>query len=491
MNPILRRSAVVFLASVSSIWAQGTQASSTMQESQTTPVSAQAAAAAAAAQLNTSDFQGSVPQGKASPTPIQLSLEDAIRRGLHANLGLLTTSETSEEVRAARIRRFSSLLPQLNGQAGETIQQINLQAVGFLFNIPGVPHIVGPYSYQSALITGNVPIFNYQSIANLRSAREQEKASALSVKNARDLVVLGVANGYLQIIADSARIVAIQAEVDADQAVFTNATRRHDAGTAIGIDVLRSQVELKARQQQLVAAQNQFEIDKLALGRAIGLPVGQDFTVTDPSPSVPMPGFTLEQALAKAYENRPDYQAAKARVAASRYLLGAARAERYPTLGAQGFYGDEGLHEFSNSHGVFQVAGTIQFNIFSGGRIRADILQSTAELRNSQNELENLRGQIDYDVRSSILNIKSADQQVQVAKSNIDLANRSLQESRDRFSAGVTNTVELVQAQQAVAEANDNLISAEYAYNLAKVSLARAVGIAEQGVQQFFNQGKP
>ena len=120
-------------------------------------------------------------------------------------------------------------------------------------------------------------------------------------------------NAYLQIIADSARVTATQAEIEADNAVYMNAVRRHDAGTAIGIDVLRSQVELKQRQQALVAETNQFEKDKLTLGRIIGLPIGQDFTVADPSPSVPLEAISLQDALAKAYEHRPDFQAAKAR----------------------------------------------------------------------------------------------------------------------------------------------------------------------------------
>lgn len=435
-------------------------------------------------------YQGSVPQGTASPTAIPLSLGDAVNRGLRANLGLLTSEQSSREVRAERLRALAGLLPTVNGQLSMTEQQINLQALGFLFNFPGfsVPHIVGPYSYQAALANANIPLFDYSAISNFRASREDMKASALSVKNARDLVVQAIGNAYLQIIADAARVTATQAEIDADNAVYMNTVHRHDAGTAIGIDVLRSQVELKQRQQALVAVTNQFEKDKLTLGRVIGLPTGQDFAVADPSPSVPLGAMSLEDALHKAYENRPDYQAAKARVFAAQFSVRAAKAERYPTLTASGFYGDEGLRLLSNSHGVFQATGAIQFNIFDGGRIRADVLQNNAELRNRHNELENLRGQIDYQVRNALLDLKSAGDQVEVARSNVDLANQTLQQARDRFVAGVTNTVEVVQAQQTVAEANENLISAQFQYNVAKVSLARSLGLAEQGIRSYFNQ---
>ena len=443
-----------------------------------------------APQIGDPSYTGSVPQGTASATPIALSLGDAIDRGLKANLGLLTSQQSSDEVRAQRYKALSALLPNVTGQISATEQQINLQALGFLINIPGiaVPHIIGPYNYESALANATVPIFNYSSISEFRSARAETKAAALSVKNARDLVVQAVGNAYLQIIADAARVVATKAEIEADNAQFVNASRRHDAGTAIGLDVLRSQVELKQRQQALVAQTNQFEKDKLALGRIVGLPVGQDFTVADPSPSVPIETISLQDALAKAYQNRPDYQAAKARVLAAQFTVRAAKAERYPTLTASGDYGAEGLHLFTDSHGVFEATGSLAFNIFDGGRIKGDVLQSSAELKNRQNELENLRGQIDYEVRSALLDLKSASDQVDVARSNVELANQTLQQSRDRFAAGVTNSVEVVLSQQAVADADNNLISAQYQYNLAKVSLARSLGLAETGLKAYFNQ---
>jgi outer membrane protein TolC len=438
-------------------------------------------------------YQGSVPQGTASPTPIQLTLGDAINRGLKANLGLLTSEQSSRQTRAERYRALSGLLPTVTGQVSMTEQQLNLQALGFAATFPPnvgfqIPKIVGPYSYQAAQANATVPLFDYTAINNFRSSRENLKASVLSIKNARDLVVQAVGNAYLRIIADSARAVATQAEIEADNAVYVNATRRHEAGVAIAIDVLRSQVELKQRQQALVAETNQFEKDKLTLGRIIGLPIGQTFTVADPSPSVPLDAISIQDALAKAYEHRSDFQAAKAQVTAAEFSLRAAKAERYPTLQASGFYGAEGLRLLTNSHGVFQATGSIQFNVFDGGRIKADILQNDIDLRNRRNDLENLRGQIDYEVRNALLDLKSASDQVDVAHSNVELANQTLKQSRDRFAAGVTNTVEVVQAQQSVADADENLISAQYQYNLAKVSLARALGLAEEGIRTYFNQ---
>jgi len=444
-------------------------------------------------QAGDASYRGSVPQGTASETPIAISMADAIERGLKTNLGLLTSQQSDEQVRAQHVRALAGLLPKVTGQVSMTEQQLNLQALGFNIKLPAsagfsIPTIVPPYSYQAALANVNMPLFDYSAISNLRASRESQKAALLSVKNARDLVVQAVGNAYLQIIADGARITAAQAEIDADNAVFVNATRRHDAGTAIGIDVLRSQVELKQRQQQLVAVKNQFEKDKLTLARVIGLPIGQRFDVADPSVSVPLEAVSLKDALSKAYEHRADFLAAKARVAAAQFTLRSAKAERYPTLTASGYYGDEGLRIINNSHGVFNATGSVNFNIFDGGRIRSDILQNDSELKNRRNEFENLRGQIDYEVRNSLLDLTSSQDQVDVAQSNLQLAQQSLQQSQDRFIAGVTNTVEVVQAQQALAGANENLISAQYQYNLAKVELARSLGLAEEGMRSYFSK---
>jgi outer membrane protein TolC len=194
----------------------------------------------------------------------------------------------------------------------------------------------------------------------------------------------------------------------------------------------------------------------------------------------------VKEALDQAYSNRPDFQAARARVIAAQFSVRSAKAERYPTVTVSGYYGDEGLRLGSNSHGVFNATGAINFNVFDGGRIKADIMENNAELTNRRNELENLRGQIDLEVRSALLDLKAAADQVDVAKSNVQLAAESLHQSRDRFTAGVTNTVEIVQAQQAVAVADESLIGAQFQYNVAKVSLARALGAADEGVRGFF-----
>jgi outer membrane protein TolC len=433
-----------------------------------------------------SQFQGSVPTGTASSTPLALTLRDAIARGNKANLGLLVSDSASESARGQRLRALSALLPQVTGGVSETVEQLNLKTIGFNLSIPGValPSIVGPFHYTDVRASASATVFDYNKWKNYRSSQESQRAAQLSYQDARDLVVQAVANAYLQVIADASRAEAIRAQVLTDQALYDRTADQKKAGTSAGIDVLRSQVELKQQQQRLLAQENQLAKDKLSLGRVIGLPIGQDFNIAETVPYSPLTSITQEEALRTALEQRPDYQSAKAQVRAAEEAVRATRGERYPTVGVTGDYGDTGP-ALNNSHGTFTFVASAKVNIFDGGRIGSDVIQAKAALKQRQDELADLGGQIDYQVRAAFLDIQSAADQVAVAKSNLDLANQTLEQARDRFAAGVTDNIEVVQAQQSVASANDNLISALFAHNLAKVALARALGAAEQGIQKF------
>lgn len=435
-------------------------------------------------------YQGSVPEGAASRTPLSLTLDDAIQRGLKTNLGLLESEQASQTARAERIQALSVLLPQVTGRLAETDEQLDLTTLGI--NVPTnpfvtIPTIVCPFSYTEAQANVSAKIFDWNARRNLKSAKANEEAARLSVLGSHDLVVQAVANAYLQIIADASRVEAVKAQVDTDQAVYKRTTDQRSSGTAAGIDVLRSQVQLKTEQQVLIAARNQFERDKLTLGRIIGLPLAQAFELADSAPFSQITEISQEEAIRLALAQRPDYQSSRKLVEAAQQTLAAARAEWYPTVDLDGFYGDSGP-TLSNSHGVFTVTAALNFNIFNGGRIRGDIEKARAALKQRSDELADQGAQIEVEVRNAFLDLQSASDQVAVARDNLVLANQTLDQARDRFSAGVTDTIEVVQAQGSVATANDNLISSLYAHNLAKVELARALGMTEQGVKKYISR---
>jgi outer membrane protein TolC len=314
------------------------------------------------------------------------------------------------------------------------------------------------------------------------------EAAHLAYKDARDVVVLAAGNAYLETLSAAARVETSQAQVVTAQTVYDRSVDQQRAGVSPAIDALRARVELQSQQQQLIVARNNYAKQKLTLARTIGLPPGQEFSLTDKAPYEPLAALSVQEALQRAYATRSDYMAAAQQVRSAEYLRRAATAEHYPTLGIAGYYGDAGIRPGS-SHGVFQAGVTLDIPIFAGGKVHGDVLESEASLRQSRQQLENLRGQIDLEVRSALLDLASAAEQVEVARSTVDLANQTLTQSQDRFTAGVTDNLEVVQAQESVTSANENYISSLYAHNLAKVELARAIGFAEQGVRLYL-QGK-
>jgi len=427
-------------------------------------------------------FAGSVPEGKATAEILPLSFEEALTRGLRNNLGLLLQDDNLLTARGQKWKELSSLLPNLTTSTSENLSQINLAAMGI--RIPGINPIIGPFGFFDTRAYFSQTIFNYSQLLRERGAAANEQASRYNYKDARDLVVLAVGNAYLQALAGAARVDTAQAQVTTAQTLYDRSTDQQKAGVSPAIDTLRAQVELQARQQQLIVARNNYAKQKLALARAIGLPPGQEFNLTDTAPYAPLAASTLEQNLQRAYSMRSDYQAAVQQVRSSERFRNAASAERYPTLTASGNYGDIGLNP-GNSHGSFQVSGSLNIPIFQGGRVHADVLQAEATLRRSLQQLENLRGQIDYEVRTALLDLSAAADQVEVARQSVGLADQTLSQARDRFAAGVADNLEVVEAQESVAQANENYISSLYAHNLAKVELARALGFAEQAVKQY------
>src|SRR5690348_673094 len=432
-------------------------------------------------------FLGSVPTGQATGKMLDLSLSEAFARALKYNLGGIESSQDTRAAHAVRLHNLNALLPDLSARVTGSVQQINLKAAGFNPNIPGVsiPTMVGPFSVADARAYLSQEIFNWSDIKNLKSASASERASQYSYSSDRDLIVLTAGNAYLIVISDNATVDSIRAQVKTAQTLYDNDIDLNRHGVIANIDLLRAQVELKTQQQRLIAAQNQLNIDKLTLARVIGLPKGQEFRLTDTVPYVPLETMALNQALTKAYATRPDYLSAKSQVQAAKLAFDGAVAENYPWLSTDTNFGDIGSPNFGRSHETFSAALTLNIPVFQGSKVRADKLQADSVLERRKAELADVDGKIDDQVRTAFFNLKSSSELVSVAKSNIDLANQTLAQAQDRFKAGVADNLEVVQAQESVASANQSYIGSLYSFNLAKISLAQALGVAEQSASQY------
>ncbi len=432
-------------------------------------------------------FQGSVASGTATSTSISLTLNDAIARGMKANLGALLADQDVASAQATRTAAVARLLPYLTAGATEESQQINLAAFGF-GSFPGIKSIAGPFGLTDFRATVSQPILNFSSLYNSRAARAGQKAATLSAQDARDVVALAVTGLYLRTVTAASRIETSEAQVKAAQAVFDQASDFRTNGVVPAIDVLRAQVELQTQQQRLISYRNDLSKVKLQLARAIGLPDGQVFDAADKIAFSAAPSLDADAAIARAYTGRADYQSAQARVESAELSRKAATAQRRPTADFNANYGDIGPNP-TNSHGTYAAAVSVSVPVFDGGRIRSDIEQADAELARRRAELAELHGRIAYEVRAAYLDLASAGDQTRVAKNTIDLAQQQLTQSQDRFAAGVTGNLEVVQSQEAVATANESYIASLYVYNAAKAALARSLGNAEKTIPSIFQGG--
>jgi outer membrane protein TolC len=439
----------------------------------------------ASAVAQNTDVMGSVPSGPARNEVLRLTLRDALDMALRYNLGAIESGENAQIARGQRLLALSHLLPQVSAGINENVDQVNFTALGLAaIKIPGIPAVAGPFSYSTASASLSQTLFSYESIQRFRAARTAEQAAQLSYKDALDVITLTVGTAYLEVIEAHSRIEAEESQVQNAKALYDQAVDEFQAGTSPRIDVTRTAVQLHTEEYNLSVARNSFEVAKLTLGRAIGLPLGQVFDIADQLPYADINPPTVEEALKMAYNSRTDFRSALNSAKSAEQALSAAKGERYPVVAVNGDYGDQGA-TFGQSHGVFSFQAGINVPIFTGGRIKGDMTQAEAIRRQRKAEAENIRGQIDYDVRTAFLNLNAAKEQVDVAHQNVDLANDNVARSKERFAAGVTDSVEVVQSEQSLASANDQYITSLYSHNLAKLALARALGVARTNFSQY------
>jgi len=429
-------------------------------------------------------FGGSGLVDKPVPGVIQLSLLDAIERGMKHNLGLLLSQQQTDVARAQTRRNLSVLLPNISGNVSDSENQINLAAFGIPLPAGLKSPVVGPFAVFDAHAGMSETLLDFNALNRVRSAAENEKVAKFTVQDARELVVLAVGNAYLLTLANAARLETAKAQLTTDQTIFHRTEDLKKTGVAAGIDVLRAQVQMQAQQQRVLATQNQYAQQKMMLERTIGLPVTQEIELTDAVPYSPLPDLNVEEAITRAYAHRPEFLAAESRVRVAELAVKAAKGEYLPTVQVSGQLGAIGPTPGS-ADTTYVVSAGVHIPIFQGGKIKAEVARAEAELRQNKMQLENMRSRLEFEVRSSLLDVKTSTDQVAVALQSIDLAAEQLKEAQDRYAAGVSGTLEVVQSQEAVASANETYIQALYLNNVAKLSLVRALGVAEQQTRTF------
>jgi outer membrane protein TolC len=408
-----------------------------------------------------------------SQAPISLTLEDAVARGLRENVAARLGDADVTAARGARWNTLQDLLPTASARVGITRQLINLAAFGL--SVPGIPTIVGPFNVHDARLYVSQPVVDLHALYASKSGAADLRAAELDLRDTRALVSLAVRNLYLQAVADESRMKAAQAQNETASALLTQANDLKAAGVVAGIDVLRAQVQARTQEQRVIVAENDYEKEKLQLARAIGLPLGQPFTLADAMPYAPLQSLALEDALKQAMTSRDDFKAAEARLQAAEASRRAAVADTLPSVHVSADYGELGRTP-ADTHSTYSVLAQVRIPLFDAATSRGHLLESDGVLQRRRAELNDFRARVEYEVRAAYLDVRAADRQMQAAQDAMNLATQELAQTRDRFAAGVAGNIEVVQAQEAVATATENYISSLYAHNLAKASLAHAMG---------------
>jgi outer membrane protein TolC len=422
------------------------------------------------------NFQGSVAKGDVSPTPIDLTLDDAIQRGLKNNLGIILSGTQSDAARGQRLSQLQSLLPSIDGNIKESLSQVDLPAEGL--SIPGFPTIIGPFGYTDLRATLSWSLVNVNSLRIYLAARHNFAAAQLSAQDASELVVLTVGNAYLLALADETQVSSVEAQVATAKVSLDQAVANHQAGTAPLLDELRARVDYQSLEQQLIVARNSLEKDKLALARTIGLPLAQRFTLSDKAPYAAFDQLDVDATIRQAHLSRKDLAAMVEQTKAAEEQRKAATADRLPTVKIDADYGDIGVN-VRHSHGTVDATGTLSVPVFKEYAFRGEAQVAQAQLDTQRAQLSDLNAQVDADVRDALLDIASSQQQVEVARSSVDLAGEALSEAQQRYANGVSDNLAVSQAEQSVAQANDQYVTSLYRHNVAKLSLARALGAGQ------------
>ena len=426
-------------------------------------------------------FAGTMSAAQQSP-PLRLSLQEAIQKGLQANLGVLVAGTRVDEAEGTRERRLAAaLLPRVNAQTYANVQNRDLRAFGI--SLPGMPEVVGPFSNYDFRVYAQQNVVDLQSYRGLKASERAIDAGKMDLQDARDLIVRSIAALYLSAQSAQARVDAAQSRVRDSSALLKLARDKHDAGTATGVDVLRAEVQLANDKQVKLVAGNQLQQSLLALARNLGMDPGTPLELAEPLRYQALKQPDPEVLAPAALLTRADYLSLASQRQGLVEQQSANRARSYPRLSLNGNIG-----EIGRSIGGVQTTGLIQgqidFTVFDRDR-NGEAMELASRVKRIDDQIADLRRGIEEEIREALLNLNSAAEQVTVAQEGQSLAQRELEMAQDRFVQGTANNVEVVTAQDELARAEENCILAVTSHVDAKFALARAMGDSEKKIMQF------
>jgi len=419
--------------------------------------------------------------------PLRLTLEQAVSLALKQNttaqIAQITAAESVQEKNISR----AALLPEANLSVGEQWQRLNLAAefgVGALpFNglPPGttIPGHIGPFSLFSAGVGFDGQIFDLTLFRRYQASRSSANASKFDSQSTREQVILLVVSQYIGTLRATADVEASQSRVELAQALYDQAADLQHEGVGTGIDTLRANVELQNEKQRLIEAQAQRETSVFGLSRILNLDPRQQVELADSLSFFETPQPEIETSIEEGLSTRPEWKSLEQQIKVAEYQKKASSESRLPSAHYSGNWTQLGVSP-SMVIPTYSYSGSVTMPLFTSGRIHAEIVRANLEIQRIQQQQADLRNSIALDVKTSLINLGSARNEVQVANLGVQLSKEEVDQARDRFKAGVANNIEVIQAQDSLARANDNQIAALYRFNQARADLARAIGQMEK-----------
>jgi len=415
------------------------------------------------------------------PPPLRLSFADAVRLASGevpvVALATLRTTEADARVRQAR----AALLPSLSLGGAWVNRDFNSKSLGIPFPPQfNLPNPVPPFDNYDGRVTVTQTLFDWSSVARVRAAGAQADGSRAERGVTVEGAALTAALAYLRAARGQAAVAARQADSALAAELVGLAQAQKAAGVSGAIDVTRARTQLVTAEGLLIVARNQMDRARIDVTRALGLDPATPLTLTDSlAPTLGAAEVPAERdaAVTAALAGRPDLGAELARGAAARRSGTAIRAERLPRVGVEADYGVNGLTGPS-ALSTRQVALQVTLPILDGFRREARAAEQDAVVRESQVRESDLRWQIAAEVDAALLDLRSAQAQQAVAAEQLRLAEDELAQSRERFKAGVAGNIEVINAQSNLIRARDTEIDARFAAATARISLARAAGVA-------------
>jgi len=423
--------------------------------------------------------------------PLQLSLKRAVEMALspegNTRVQLAGESVKQAETRSAQAR--AALLPDLEGSLSYQNQTVNLAAFGIQLYIPipnfQLPTLVGPFDVFDARATAQQSVFDFSSIRRFQASKAGVTAARTDAESTDEQVAGQVARSYLAALRADANVEAVKSNVTLAEAVLKQAENLKSAGTGTGIEVTRARVELSDQQQRLLVAMNDRRRAHLQLLRVMGLRLDTALDLTDRLQYVPVDALTLEQAQARALDSRPDLKAQQEREQSARLSNDATKMERLPSLAAFANYGTIGAIGTGNDHilPTRTYGFSLKVPVFDGGRRDARRAETLSQYRAEKIRTNDLKEQVELDVRLALDSLHSAEDQVKVAQEGLQLAESELTQARRRYDAGVAVGLEVTDAQTRLERSRDNRIAALFNYNLARIDLAQAMGAVRREIR--------